>query len=399
VVDAAPFRALRYDPAVAGDPAATSAPAYDDLERFAYARHRTASPYTVLELLAAGASSDYHGATAAFARWRRTGVVVEDPSPAFYRYDIHELRDGVPAVLRGVMAAVAVDGDLLAHERVDPARVAARVRRLEAVPVDLAPVFAVHAPAAPALRDVLDAAPHDSPLVAVTDEAGAHHRIWRLDDAGSMQSITEGLEPLTAIIADGHHRVAAAAELARVSGRSDRILAHLVDRDVDGPELRAVHRLIRGLPAAELERRVSDDFTWERVRSGSVEELGDVISAATGTTFGAVMGDGTTAVVTPRDIGRLRERMPSHASEAWRMLDTAVWDAGIRPAGGEVEYRSDPVGAAAEIAGDPDAVLFVLRPPRMEEVTACASAGEAMPVKTTSFRPKPRAGLIMRSLH
>ena len=97
MVDAAPFRALRYEPAVAGDPATTSAPAYDELERFTYARHLQASPYTVLELLAPRAES-FAAAGAAYDRWRRTGVLVTDDRPGYYLYEEHELRHGVPAV-------------------------------------------------------------------------------------------------------------------------------------------------------------------------------------------------------------------------------------------------------------------------------------------------------------
>jgi uncharacterized protein (DUF1015 family) len=392
VVDVAPFRALRYDPAVAGAPASTSAPAYDDLERFTYAQHRTASPYTVLELLAEGAEADYAPAAAAYRRWRRTGVIVEDAEPALFRYDIHELRRGVPSVLRGVLAAVSVGDGLLAHERVNPDRVASRARRLAAVPVDLAPVFAVHAPARPELRQVLDAPPARPPLVALTDEAGADHRIWPLAAPHDVQAVVGALASVQAVIADGHHRYEAAGHLAG-DGGDTRILAYLVDGSIHGPQLQAVHRLLRSVPdpVALLDR----DFDAKPL------SWGDVL-AALGREDGILLGlrrGGASTLLRARDSDALRARLPAGTSDAWRSLDTAVWEHLVHPAlGGEVEYHSNLRLAAAAADADPTAALFALRPPSLATVYACAAAGEVMPVKTTWFRPKPRAGLVMRSL-
>jgi uncharacterized protein (DUF1015 family) len=398
VVDAAPFRALRYDNAVAGDPASTSAPAYDDVERFTYARHRTASPYTVLELLAEGEAADYRAAGAAFARWRRTGVMVEDERPAYYLYDIHELRHGVPTLMRGVLTAVTLDGaGLLAHEGVDPDRVAARARRVQAVPVDLAPVFAVHSPGPPQLRSALDAPPRTAPLIALTDEMGVDHRIWTLDDPEVVASVRAGLAQVRAVIADGHHRYAAALHAGGTEPADGRILTYLVDSARYGPELLAVHRVLRGAGDGLL-TALAEDFTvrpmsWPDVLAG-LEVGGDDL------VFGLRHAGGRSALLVARDPRALRERLPGDRSAAWRSLDTAVWEHIVHPVtGGEVEFRADVDAALAVVDAEPGAALFVLRPANIATVDACAAAGEMMPVKTTWFRPKPRAGLVMRSLH
>ncbi|MDQ3972958.1 MAG: DUF1015 domain-containing protein, partial [Actinomycetota bacterium] len=210
MVDAAPFRALRYDPSVAGHPASTSAPPYDELEPFAYARHRAASPYTVLELIAAHPAG-YEAAGATLRRWRRTGVLVADPRAAFYRYEIHELRREGPAVVRGLLAAVRLEpcggsGAIAAHEAVDAARVADRLRRLEAAPVDLSPVLGLYRRAPERLHHLLAERPRTPPVVAMTDEAGADHRVWALDDPAEVAGIRRWLAGVPVVIADGHHR-------------------------------------------------------------------------------------------------------------------------------------------------------------------------------------------------
>lgn len=398
MVDAAPFRALRYDPAVAGDPAATSAPAYDDVERFTYARHRTVSPYTVLELLAEGEDADYRQAGATFARWRRTGVLLEDDAPAFFLYDIHELRHGVPTLMRGVLAAVALDGDgLRPHERVDSERVRLRARRVLAVPVDLAPVFAVHSAGPAELRAALDAPPRTPPVIALTDELGVDHRIWRIDDPAATRAITHGLAQVRAVIADGHHRWAAAARSRSGDPAADRVLVYLVDSGRYGPELLPVHRVLRDA-GPDVAGMLAPDFDirplpWPAVLDGLARE--DATTA-----FGLRYGSGRSALLVARDPAALRARLPANHTDTWRSLDTAIWEHVVHPRlGGVVEFRSDLAAACAAADAEPGAALFVLRPVSIEAVDACAAAGEMMPVKTTWFRPKPRAGLVMRSLH
>ncbi|MPZ74386.1 MAG: DUF1015 family protein [Nitriliruptorales bacterium] len=397
VVDAAPFRALRYDTAIAGDPATTSAPAYDDLGRFQYAQHRTASPYTVLELLA-GAGDDqsggYESAGAAYRRWLRTGVLVEHSHPAFYLYEIHELRRAVPAVLRGVLAAVAVTGDtLLPHERVESHRIENRLRRLAAVPADLAPVFAVHTAAGRDFRDVVDAAPHTPPLIAFTDEVGADHRIWPVTESDAHHTLAMGLRGVRAVIADGHHRFAAAVELQRLQPQQRRTLTYLVDATAYGPQLLPVHRVATRVPR-DLARRLREVSTVTPV---PIEALEDALAAVHGPALGWRTAGDEGWLLIAHDAELVR-RMPRERSTAWRRLDTAVFEYLVRPVLGDAEITYRAGDGASQGALRPGSALFLVRPPPLETVYSCALEGEAMPAKSTWFRPKPRAGVVMRSL-
>jgi len=105
-------------------------------------------------------------------------------------------------------------------------------------------------------------------------------------------------------------------------------------------------------------------------------------------------------VMVARDQADLRARLPAERSAAWRSLDTAVLAHAVLPVvgAGDPAYRSDATEAAQEMEAAGAGGLFLLRPVSAATVYACAAAGEPMPPKTTWFRPKPRAGLIMRSL-
>lgn len=400
MVDAATFRALHYDPAVAGDPATTSAPAYDDLERFTYARHRTASPYTVLELLAPGGRPPhaYRWAGAALRRWQRTGVLVTDPTPAYYLYEEHELRHGVPAVQRGVLAAVAVaDPRVLAHERVDGPRVADRVARLSQVPVDLAPLFAVYRGAPAALRAVLRRPPRTRPVIAMTDAAGSDHRVWRIDEPTDVAALRQGLAEVTAVIADGHHRYAAAAAL-QAERPAARTLVYLVDAEEHGPQVLPVHRLLGDVPETAFAALAPAIETVPA--AADPEALQAALRRQPGRAWAVRLPGGRALLLVVRDERHLQAMLPADRSAAWRSLDTAVLHHAVLPRLGDpaVTYRTDLDAAVAEVEQNGAGALLLVRPVGIDTVFACALAGDPMPPKTTWFRPKPRAGLIMRSL-
>ncbi len=407
----APFRALRYDPDVAGPGLETSAPPYDELDRLRYAAHRTANPYTVLELIAGEGLAAFEQARATLDRWQRTGVLVEDTAPAMYLYEEHELRHGVPTVQRGIVAALDLqdlaDGTLLLHEHVEAERAVLRAQRMQEVPIDLTPVVALHVGGTSAdVAAVIDRARARPPLVAFTDEASIDHRLWRIDDPADLALIVEGHRDVTAVLADGHHRIAAAQHIvaARLAGglpagRWGRATAWLVDAEQHGPELRAVHRMVHGDVPRDGEGAPQvpgfHPLPWHR----DPRSLADALAHMPGLTFG---------LVTARDIWVLRagdeqgvRRAAAPDAPELQLLDAQVLSEVVAPAI-DPRRRTQPVFDLDETlshlqAGAPGA-LVLLSPPTAAQVLQIAAAGTRMPAKTTWFRPKPRAGLIMRRL-
>ena len=231
MVAIAPFRGLTYDPDVAGPIAETSAAPYDALDRYDFARHREANPYTVVQLITPDADAGFASARRGLDRWLRTGVLREDPEEALYLYEEHELRQGVPHVQRGWVATVELDDvgeGLLLHESVDADRAAQRARRLREVPLDLTPVVAVH-PDVAALDPLVDAARAQPPVIAFTDEGSIDHRVWRVTDPALVAAVVAAFRGVTAVLADGHHRVAAARALrGRGDPAGERTLVWLV---------------------------------------------------------------------------------------------------------------------------------------------------------------------------
>jgi uncharacterized protein (DUF1015 family) len=416
VVTLAPFRALRYDPQVAGPSRETSAPPYDDLDPLRYAAHRTTNPYTVLELLTGEAASGpraHDAARAALDRWERTGVLVRDPSSALYLYEQHELRFGQPVVQRGIVGTLDLadleTGSLLPHEHVDDERVARRVDRLLRVPLDLTPVVAVHSgPDGDALRAVAGGTSlqrGNRPVVAFTDEAAVDHRLWRIDDPRTVAEVVAAAEGVRAVLADGHHRVAAARQLhrhhaAQAGERPSwrRITAWLVDAADGGPELRPVHRLVvGGVPRDDAGVPAVSGFRMLPWRGGPLD-LERATADAPGLAYGLVTADGAW-LCRARDPEGLRSATARLVGAPLAALDAQVLASVVLPAIGDppVEAISDATAGARRVAEGAGA-LVLLRPPTIGQVMRVAASGQRMPPKTTWFRPKPRAGLVMRRL-
>ncbi len=410
----AAFGALRYDPDVAGPPQETSAPPYDAFDVLSYTHHRTANPYTVLELIAgesAHGDTSFDMSRATLDRWERTGVLREDHPPALYLYEQHELRHGIPHLQRGIVATIDLadigDGHLLLHEHVDAGRARQRADRMRRVPIDLTPVVAVHVGGTtPAVADRLERARRRPPVLAFTDELSIDHRVWDIDDPDDITVVTEAFAPVVGVLADGHHRVAAArticADMQAAGddpGRWGRLTVMVVDAQAHGPELRAVHRLVAGVPRVDIDGTPRLEGFKALPWSQGVQAMAAALGEMPGLMMGLVSPDGCWILRGENEADIRRRAAPN--DPALQALDAQVATAVVAPqisSDGRPEPVFDLDEATHRLSTGTRASLLVLRAPNAAQVLAVAAEGSMMPAKTTWFRPKPRAGLIMRRL-
>ena len=112
--------------------------------------------------------------------------------------------------------------------------------------------------------------------------------------------------------------------------------------------------------------------------------------------LGLVDADGLALLVPRPELGDRLGDLP----ESIRDVDAARFDVGVLPALGdaEVTYRHDAAATAAHVdKGTVDAAIL-LRAVTVDQIRAAADAGVRMPQKTTFFAPKPRTGMVFRSL-
>jgi uncharacterized protein (DUF1015 family) len=416
-VAAAPFRGLRFDPAVVGDLGAVTAPPYDMVPPDARGAYEARSPYNVVRLtLARGARDDparYDHVPELIGAWRDQGALLLDPAPALYLYEEAYLLRGARQVQRGVLATVTLDDTgtaVLPHERTMAGLVADRLRLLETTRANLSPLFGVYAGGGRAAA-VLDDVSATTPAVVYTDEAGVEHRLWPVTDPDRIAAWREQFAGRQVLIADGHHRYQAslryrdamrAARPGRRPGPWDEVLMFLVDADQHGPSVLPVHRLLADLPAPAAVAALAGDF--EVRESGRAEDLEAALAGLPTTAFPVAFGlygGGRGWLLVARDPGAL-------AAETG--LDRAPLDVevlhgpvlakrlGVTDFEGRVAYEADLARAARRADQLGRASVAVLRAPSFQQVVTIARGGDTLPQKTTSFLPKPRDGLVLRPL-
>ena len=215
------------------------------------------------------------------------------------------------------------------------------------------------------------------------------------------------------VLADGHHRWAAARALAAADPADPdaaRALVWLVDAtDGAGPEIRAIHRVVGELGPdrvamlpAELDLEAVPLHADGPVGADAAAAvLEAALHAAAGPAFGLVTGwagGARPTLLRPRDPEALRGRLAAGVSDEVRALDVALLDDVVLPSLGVTRFwhTTDAAAAAREVAAGRAGAALLLRPATVAQVLAVAQAGARVPAKSTWFRPKPRAGLVLR---
>ena len=422
----APFRGIRYARDRVSGIANVTSPPYDVISDGILEDLRAADAHNVVRLILPGVGPDADRAAAGLLReWLSAGVLIRDQTPALYLYE--QADQAAPWVQRGLVTLVRLGSPevagILPHEGVMPGLVADRRALMAATQANLEPIFLIYdssdvGPGAAGLADgtataIIDRiAAQRAPLVAIATEDGVSHRLWRLDDPAELAAIAADLGGRRALIADGHHRYAAYMDLQaemRASGRGagpwDYGLAFLVESDAYPPRLGPIHRVLPGLApdrAAELAKAA---FTVQDLpASGGLAGALECLAAAgrDGTAF-LLAGASGFCLLSHPDPMQITASMPAGASVQWRSLDAAVlqqllmgrlW--GITDSERDVLIAHDSADAV-RTAASTGATAVICNPPSFEAVIQIAAQGERVPRKSTSFGPKPRTGLVLRT--
>jgi uncharacterized protein (DUF1015 family) len=358
--------------------------------------------------------------------WQDDGVLVPDPEPALYVYE-QSLPAG-PVLQRGLIGALRLAplgaGPVFPHEDVIPGPVTGRRQLMEATQANLEPIFLLYdGPgdlADPGGRGgpgrgytaalIAEVAGRRKPLLSVDTDDRIRHRLWAVTDPAEQAGIAVDLATRQALIADGHHRYAAYLQLQarkRTAGAGagpwDAGLALLVDSSAFPPRIGAIHRVISGITPAEAARLAERAFTVRALPGATQAEAQDALGEAGARDMAfLVAGGGEFYLLTDPDPGAVAEAMPDRSAR-WRGLSAAVMQElllgklwGIRDDEERVDIHHDAL-AALRATSQPGATAVICPPLSADDVREVAAHGERVPRKSTSFAPKPRTGLVLRS--
>lgn len=390
-----PFPGIRYDLArvALGD---VVSPPYDVVDETQRAQLAARSPYNAVRIdlpIDEGGEDRYAVAHRLFSRWQAEGVLVRDREPTFTVYRMSYADDaGVARHTTGVIGALDLrppGADILPHEQTTPKARSDRLELLRACRANLSAIWGLSL--AKGLTDLL---PVDAePVADVDDGAGVRHTIWIVDRPEVSDVIADAVAAQPVVIADGHHRYDTSliylSERERSEGQAGgaaATLAFVVELVEDELTVRAIHRLLTGLPAG---------FDLVAALEPWFEPAGPPPAGVPVTT--AMTEAGALCAVLPTGEVMLRPR-PDALAEA-RDLDSARLDVALAALPThEVTFQHGPDNVRrAVVTGEAQAGVL-LRPASVAQIEATAHGGERMPPKTTFFHPKPKTGLVFRDL-
>jgi len=436
----APFRGIRYARDRVSGIANVTSPPYDVINGGILDHLRAADPHNIVRLILPGEDADASETAAALLReWLSAGVLIRDQTAALYIYE--QSRDNPRWLQRGLIGLVRLgppeSAGILPHEDVMPGLVAGRRKLMAATRANLEPILLIYdgeqagpGGAADTATTVMDrVATGCTPLLTVTTEDGVTHRLWRLGDPAAQAAIAADLTGRQALIADGHHRYAAYLDLRadlRAAGRGagpwDYGLAFLVDSAAYPPRLGAIHRVLPALPPDRAAELAKGAFTVQDLPAGlgldrALRHLAE--AGQEGTAF-LLAGGPVFRLLSQPDPVQVAACMPAGVSGPWRSLDASIMQRlllgrlwGITDSERDVLIEHDAADAVRAVCGDAKAAdvagwpagaapagggtAVILNPACVETVTRIAAYGERVPRKSTSFGPKPRTGLVLRT--
>ena len=351
------------------------------------------------------------------------GEFATDETPSLYLYEL--TMDG--RVQNGLVGCVAIDdylnGIVKEHESTRVDKEVDRINHVRGCEAQTGPIFlAYHYDQQ--LADIYEAAKQTDPIFDFEANDGVRHRGFIIP-AEYVETVCARFDTLGRVyIADGHHRVAAASEVAKArrvargssepTEESDYFLAVLfADTELKIWPYERVVKDLNGLTSSEFLDELKNRFEVEEI-------IAPEFGCEPFTINGANDPVAAEELVKPRALGEFcvfldghwyrchipADRIPTDAREGLevQMLQRQLFAPVLGIADPRRSPRIDFIGGIRGL-GELErrceldcAAAFALSPTGIDELFAVADANMLMPPKSTWFEPKLRSGLFVHTV-
>ena len=410
-----PFRALRP---VNEMTSAVAALPYDVMSREEASAMIAERPQSILRVTRPDALLDshiemddpeaYRTARAELKRLIAEGILRLDEEDSFYIY-AQQMGEHQQIGIVGLSSADDYWSDRIKkHEFTLPRKEEDRKRQVKSLGAHLGPVFLTHYPHQ-GVADILKSQSAREPDVVYLSPEGISHTLWRVKHPDEVSMLAKEFKEIDALyIADGHHRAAAAARVARERQQdigADDQAAHFLTVAFASDELlvlpyQRVVKTLQGTASELLEQlrtrfivtpcSVPDDRSpdqpvifppqqkcWGMYLGGQWYQL----------SMNETLADDVAQrpLTSQLDVSVLQDEVlrPFLAVEDPRTCTHIDFVGGIRGFR-ELERRANQYNGVA----------FTLAPTSLSELMAIADGGDVMPPKSTWFEPKLSSGLF-----
>jgi uncharacterized protein (DUF1015 family) len=358
----------------------------------------------------------YEAVAGLLSSWIADGTLSWAPTESFsiMRMTAPTVGEIVGRTTTGVIGALTLcdpgTGDILPHEETTTKDKADRLTLIRAAKINTSPIWGLSMTSG--LGAILSAViANTAPQAAGTDADGVVHELWLVTEPATIASIAELVNASPVVLADGHHRFETAlayqseqpavAETASSEPTGpDAIMTMIVELAPTELEVRPIHRLVdlpEGSAGDSLLASLSPWFTAEPAPASVAAALAEggaasaLVVASLPTKATLLLFSATASwYLSPRDdvfgpaisldSERVRTSVTSGAPQA------------------QLRFHHDASHIYREVVAGRAAAGLLLRPATVEQIHAVADKRTRMPAKTTFFWPKPRTGMVFRSV-
>jgi uncharacterized protein (DUF1015 family) len=262
-----PFKGVIYNQQKV-DATSVVAPPYDivtpELKEALYSR----SPYNIIRIdFGKDNAGDnekenrYTRASRWLNEWLGQGILIRDSETSFYCYEADYNPPSPPfskggqggvKKLRGFLGAVRIEelgsGRIHPHEMTYSKPKADRLNILRFCKANISPIFSLYSSRERLTSSILKRVAREKAFIEAKNGDGFIHRLWRITDKTSIETIKKELSDKDIFIADGHHRYEVALEFKnemKGKGEWDYVMMFLVNIEEDGLTILPTHRLAK----------------------------------------------------------------------------------------------------------------------------------------------------------
>ena len=419
MAEVVPFNGVLYNPERV-DVNQTMAPPYDvvtpEFKEVLYNK----SPYNVIRI-DFGKDNDgdnetenrYTRASRFLSDWLKKGVLVNDPDPSFYCYEISYELDGNPMKTRGFLGAVRIEelgsGKIHPHEMTYSKPKSDRLNILRYCHANTSPIFSLYSSHERHTSSILDAVVTDKPFIETKDGDGFTHRLWRISDRNHIKTIRNELSDKDIFIADGHHRYETALKFKKEMQEKGLIstgkepynytLMFLANIEDDGLTLLPTHRIVEIDSDISPKELLKKYFDIQRIKTDGLSEIQTRrelfrIMQKGAHSFGMFLTNSNTYYALQFNGATTGLDMPHCLKNLdVTLLHKLIFEKILKIE--HYEYEMDPDAAVERARKGSFEAVFFLNPTKLTDIREVALAGERMPPKSTYFYPKLLTGMVI----
>lgn len=419
-----PFKGVTYNLSKVGRLDDVVAPPYDVIspsdQRWYYEKH----PYNVVRLILPmeedPQKNKYEISRDYLNRWISEGVLNIDDEPAFYIIRQQFEVDGDRKSRTGFTCIVKLEdynaGTIIPHEDILEKPMDDRLNMLRHTQANYDSVFGLYSDET--TQNIIYNAITEGPDASAVDRDGVLCELWRLTDPGLIESICRSMANKSILIADGHHRYAAALayrnEMREKAGSIDPcapyeyVMMTLVSTDDSGLVILPTHRLVGNITKIdtnELITQLSQNFI---IKESSPAQLMNDVSSLFGKehAFGLYNNKKAYLLVLKPD-AKPEKLITINCSDALKRLDVTILHSlilekclGIQmqqmAKQANLSYTRNADEAIQLVDSGQYEMAFLMNPTTISEVKAVTESGDRMPQKSTFFYPKLPTGMVFR---